>query len=405
MRTVVGNPAYATGGDLLARLRGVAKGREVVDVAQLHFVGLDKIEKAYGARWRDHKPRIQEAAESYLRKRIGSSDLLVRGEGGFLIVLGAAAGAEAHAITAQLTHGLNAFFTGSLLDGPAPRVDGAVQSFPAKDLERTLGRGDDEHVQTAADAPARIGAVNLEWKFEPVWDVKREALSHCYVTPFDTGTSARIPGYRFETGAVHPSQLIRVDETALWTAEQALLDFARQGKQGLVGVTIHAQSLASLTSRARLLASIDRLNPELHRFRIIKIAGVSQGFPRLYLNEIVGVLRSRLPNVVLLVAWDEPDIASLLHPGLSGLGFVVPGSGVTSGPVVATPALMARANEARRLAHGARMRFLVEGAITKYLALKFVEAGADNIASSAIWQARATASSIQTWRTDQLVAA
>ena len=208
-----------------------------------------------------------------------------------------------------------------------------------------------------------------------------------------------------ETGAVHADQFLRIDEDSLWISEQTLQDAVRAGKPALVGVTLHVQSLASLVSRARLFATLALLDPELHRFRLVKIAGVPTGFPRIYLNEIIGALRSRLPNIVLLAHWDEPDVASLLHPGLSGIGFMVPGSGVMSGPLTSVPALMYRAGEAIRFAHGARMRFFVEGAVTKFLALKFAQAGADNIASQAIWPARVPAEGVQNWPAERLVAA
>lgn len=96
---------------------------------------------------------------------------------------------------------------------------------------------------------------------------------------------------------------------------------------------------------------------------------------------------------------------SLLHPGLSGIGFMIPGSGVMSGPLTAVPALMYRTGEAIGLAHVARMRFFVEGAVTKFLALKFARAGVDNIASQSIWPARVPADGIQKWPADQLAAA
>ncbi|SUS03383.1 hypothetical protein DF3PB_10135 [uncultured Defluviicoccus sp.] len=401
----VGEPASrAAVDDLRARLRVLAKGRETLDVAQLHFVSLGEIQQAYGARWPEHKSRIQDAAESFLRKRVGASDMLVRGEGGFLLVLGVAAGPEAHAITAQLTHGLNAFFTGQG-GTPPPRFTGTAQSFATRDLEGSFGAID---VVAPAPEPAaseRSGSIEPDWKFEPVWDVKREALSHWFVTAFNRANGVRIPGYQFENGAAYSSHFVKIDEAGLWVAEQALQDLLTAGKQTLIGSVVHAQSLTNVATRARILATIDRLNPEFHRYRIVKIAGVTQGFPRLYLKELVGVLRSRQLHVVMTAFWDEPDIATMMQPGLTAVGLVTPASGVMSGPVIAIPALMARINEATKIAHDARARFFVEGAVTKYLALKFASAGVDNIASEHIWPTRATADGMLRWPANRLAAA
>jgi hypothetical protein len=395
----VGEPASIADESLYSRLRNIAASKETVDVAQLHFVGLDKVRQAYGARWPEHQMRIHDAAESYLQKRIGQSDVLIRGEGGFLVVLGTVMGPESHAVAAQLAHGLNTFFTGEGEGGPRLRFGGTADRIPAKDLTR--GRGERSASGNAMNPAA---AIDLEWKFEPAWDVRREALSYWYATPFRADTGARVAGYQFETGAVHADHFLRIDEESLWVSEQALEDAARSGRQTLVGVTLHVQSLASLASRARIFATLERLEPSLRRFRLIKIAGVPKGFPRMYLNEIIGALRARISNIVLLAHWDEPDLSSLLHPGLSGIGFVIPGSGVMQGPITSVPALMHRSAEAIRLAHSARLRFFVEGAVTKFLAMKFAKAGVDNIASHGIWPARVPPEGLQTWPAQRLAA-
>lgn len=392
-------------GDLVSNLRLMAQGRETIDVAQLHFVGLNDIQQAYGQRWPEQKTKIQDAAEAFLRRRIDNADLLIRGEDGFLVVLGGAAGPEAHAIAAQLTHGLNTFFIGEDGQATAPRFGGVVQPMPVKDLETSFGDLDVVASARAASPAEDFGLPELEWRFEPVWDVRRELLSYWYVTPFLKASGARLPGYQFENVATHPSQFLKVDEAAMWVAEQALQELLAAERQTLVGSTVHIGTLANLSARARFLATVDRLDPELNRFRILKIAGVTPGFPRMYLKEIVGALRSRLSNVVISASWDEPDVAGLLQSGPIGAGFVVPTSAVASGPLVAVPALMGRIADAVKSAHSGRARCFVEGGVTKFLALKLAAAGVDNIASQRIWPARPMAEGMLKWPADRLAAA
>lgn len=402
----VGEPASKTSiTDLAARLRNAVHGRDTIDVAQFQFVGLSEIQQAYGDRWPEQKARIQDAAEGFLRKRVGDADILIRVEGGFVVVLAAATGPEAHAVAAQLSHGLNAFFVGSGQPTPAPKFGGVVKSMPVQDLEASFG--DLQAIRPAGEAASAetFGLPGLDWRFEPMWDVRREALSYWYVVPYLKSTGARLPGYQFENVAVHPNQFVKIDEASLWIAEQALQELLAAEKQTLVGATVHIGTLANLTSRARFLATIDRLDSNLHRYRILKIAGVAPGFPRLYLKEIVALMRARLPNIVIGAAWDEPDLAGLLQPGSIAVGFSVPASAVSSSPAIATPALMTRVNEGVRCAHAGRARFFVDGAVTKYLALKFAAAGVDNMASSRIWPARPMADGILKWPADRLAAA
>ena len=98
----------------------------------------------------------------------------------------------------------------------------------------------------------------------------------------------------------------------------------------------------------------------------------------MYLNEIVGVLGARLANVVGQgAAWDEPDVAGLVHSGPLAVGFAVPTlPALHRGRSSQFRALMAKINEAVRQAHAGRARVFVEGAVAKYVALKFAAAGA-----------------------------
>lgn len=391
--------------ELLARLRSAAQGRSTIDVAQFQFIGLNDIQQAYGERWPEQKARIQDAAEGFLRRRVSDCDILVRGDAGFVVVLGSTAGPEAHAVAAQLTHGLNAFFLGAGQPSPAPQFGGVARTMAVKDIETSFGDLSVVTPSRETGAAEMFGLPELEWRFEPMWDVKREVLSYWYVTPYVKATGARLPGYQFENVAVHPNQFIKIDEAGLWIAEQALQELLAAERQTLVGATVHIGTLANLTSRARFLATLDRLDPELHRYRILRVAGVAPGFPRLYLNEIVGVLRSRLPNIIIGAAWDEPDLGGLLQPGTIAVGISVPASAVSSGPAVAIPALMTKIGEGVRTAHNGRARFFVDGAVTKYLALKFAAAGVDNIASQRIWPARPMADGVLRWPAQGLAAA
>jgi hypothetical protein len=119
----------------------------------------------------------------------------------------------------------------------------------------------------------------------------------------------------------------------------------------------------------------------------------------------MSALKSRLPNIMIGAAWDEPDIAGLVQSGPIAIGLSVPPSAVTSGPIVAVPALTARIAEAVKEAHAGRVRLYVEGAVAKYLALKFARVGVDNIASHMIWPARPMAEGIVKWPASRLIAA
>ena len=390
--------------NLADRIRQLAHGRDSLDVAQFQFVGLEDIRQAYGERWPAQKARIHEVAETFLRSRLSASDLLVGANGGFVLVFGAESGAEAEVTAGQLSHGLNEFFLGVASDGPAPRFDVAHHPVPTRELANVLG----DVSFVSADArpdPARPTQISaLEWRFQPVWDVKRETLSNWYVAPYIRETKKRLPGYQFETGSVCGDQFAAIDESCLWLSEQAIEELVAQGKQALIGVSIHARTLTNVAARSRILSVLDHLDRELFRYRVVKIAGVAPGFPRLYLNEFVRLLKGRTGNVVIGAAWDEPDMAGLLQTGAVAVGVTLPVSIVGLAPSVSEQTVLAKLAPDVRRAHAAKVRFFVEGDIASPIARKLSAIGVDNISSPRIWPTTGTPDAMLKWPASGLAA-
>ncbi|MDP3739433.1 MAG: hypothetical protein Q8R02_18740 [Hyphomonadaceae bacterium] len=375
-------------GDLAAKLRAMVQGRDPVDIAQFEFIGLEEIAAAYGERWPANKARIHGIAEDFLQRRMDSGDVLIKAASGFVMVFGSRMGAEAQAAAGSLTHGLNEFFLGQIAEIPTPRFGVTTHVVGVKELTESLG---DAAFAAPAPAPAEpvevTGLSHLDWRFQPVWDVKRETLSSWYVTPYLKTTASRVPGYLFESVAPGAVQFAAIDEASLSVSEQALQHLRQQNKQALVGVSLHASSLTNLSTRQRLLSAIDRLDRQFFRYRLLKIAGVAPGFPRLYLNEIVSALRTRIPNIVIGAAWDEPDMAGLLSSGAVAVGVALPTTITGSKAIVPTPVFLRKLAADLQTAHAARVRFFVEGLIERELTSRIALSGVDNICSPRIWPA------------------
>lgn len=393
----------STAGETLAdRVRGIARGRSTLDVAKFNFIGLDEVREAYGARWEAQAAKVQDAAETYLRRRLGSSDLLVRAEGGFIAVFGAVSGNEAETATLSLLHGVNEFFLGDANQLPVPRMHAVAQSLPTSGLAEAFGD------LAIAEPPApglTFGLGDLEWRFQPVWDVKREVLSSWYVAPYIKYTGARMPGYLFEAGSPRAQQFWSVDEASLWVSEQALKTLDDRGKKALVGVSLHILSLTNLTVRAKLFGCIERLDHTLLKYRLFKIAAVPPGFPRMYLNEIVAGLKARLPIVVVGAAWDERDVAGLLHSGADAVGLALTLAVTNPKSPVSPSVVLGRVAEAVRLAHHAKRRLFVEGPLDRDWVIRLRDIGVDNITSPRVWSPFSEPDGMLRWSADHLTEA
>lgn len=393
--------------DLATRLRAMAQGRDEVDVAQFEFIGLNDIRAAYGERWDGERARIQDVAEDFLRRRIHAEDVLIRGKDGFLVVFGGSAAVEAQGSAHQLAHGLNDFFLGETHGGspgrPQLRFGVTSASMPVKDLAAQLA--DVSVIEPkGAEEMAALKPGDIEWRYQPVWDAKREILSNWYVAPCLKASGVRLPGYHFEASRPPASQLAAIDEASLKVAEQALHQLMAQGKQALVGVALHVGSLTNLTSRARLMAAMDRLDRSLMRYRVIKVAGIPPGFPRMYLNEIVGLLRARVHNVILGVAHDETDVPGLIASGPSGISVSLPDWVIGPKSTLPLDQLLKRLNDAKTAAHTAHMRFLVEGALEPSLLARLRLLGVDNLASTRVWPSCGEPDGMLRWQAGRLAA-
>jgi hypothetical protein len=387
---------------LAAKLRVMAAGRDALDVARLQFVDLEEIRGAYGDRWPSQKARIHDIAESYLQKRIGADDILIAAGGGFLIIYGSAESAATDAATGAITHGLNEFFLGEVGETPAPQFGATKVAMPVKELAESLGEVD------FIKGPPPIQAPNLptvDWRYQPVWDVRRETLASWYLTPYSRHDSVRLPGYHFESVVISPAQYCLIDEASLQVSEQTLKELIPLGRQVMIGASIHVSTMVNLGTRAKILSAIDKLDAGFFRYRVLKIAGVTPGFPRLYLNEIVSLLRARMNNVVISGAWDEGDIPGLLEAGPVAVGVTLPRSVVGPSPTVPIDNLIRKIAQDAQAVHNARMRFFVDGQIERSLAIRLVTAGADNIASPRIWPAGGAPTGMLKWPSSQLAAA
>jgi len=387
------------------RLRAMAQGSATIDIAQFQFVGLNEVELAYGDRWPEQKVRVFDIAHEYLAKRLGPADVLLKGGGGFIIVSGSASGQEAQVMAASLAHGLSDHFLGEIREAPSPRVGVQSLSVDVQGLLGALGAVPFVAADTGTTDQQSSMLSGMDWRFQPVWDVRREALGSYYLVPFLRDTQSRIPGYQFESTLGPPKSFVEIDEASLWVAEQALQDLFEKEGRALVGVAVHSSSLTNLAARAKLFKAMERFDKRLLRYKTIKIASVVPGFPRMYLNEIVSSLKQRIPNIVISAAWDEPDLAGLLESDPIAIGFALPASVLGAHSLVEASQLLSRVRNAASVAHAARKLFFVEGAITRELAMRFSAMGVDNISSPRIWPTCSAPESVVKWSADRLMTA
>jgi hypothetical protein len=386
---------------LAERIRRLSDGRQRLDVAQFHFIGLNDIRDRYGAGWPAKRERVNLVARHFIAKRIAPEDLLIPGADGFLLIFGHRAGLIADAAAQRIAKALNDFFLGEGSADPDVRFEARRRTMSVEEITDAFGRMMVDALRAATRPPARPSLGDeprpsaddsLRIGFQPVWDVRREAMTTYFVAPIDPRTGSRLPGYQFDAA---PRSYVDLDERMLAASEAALLSLRDKGRKALAGVSVHISTLASEATLARVIGVMSGFDATLARYRVLRIAGVEPGFPRIYLEDIMRKLKTWAPNIALSLHWSEPDLKSVLALGPAIVGFSVPPS------VVAQTALRsdlyARLASAVETAHASHTPLFVDAAVGPEAAMRLAASGVDNISSPLLWPVRAEIGAAESW--------
>lgn len=376
------------GPNLAERIRRLANGRNTLDVAQFQFIGLDAIRTGYADRWTEKRDRVFNIAKQFITKRIAPEDVLISSTEGFLLIFGAFSGFLADAAAHRISRELNAFFLGTP-DMSDVQLEAKHQSMSVDDFATAFG----EMIAEAHNlAPPPVTA-EIPMGFTPVWDAHRGALSTFFISPLDA------------TGAPMDWNLAShrhtdMDEMKLRASEEAMKTLFATGRKALVGVAVHVSSLNNQQSLARIMSVISTFNPQLARYRVIRVSCVEPGYPRIYLQDILRHLKPRIPHVAIGLHWSEPDVATVLKLQPAALGFTLPPGALS--PHGNKSEAFSRIRAAIELAHHHNISVGIEGDLHLEHARRLAEDGANHLCSPRIWPTRPALPAAEIWPVSRL---
>lgn len=367
------------------RIRRLASERATLDVAQFQFIGLTDIRARYGEGWPAKRDQVQAIARLFIARRINTEDVMIPGADGFLVVFGRRTGLLADAAAQRIAKALNDFFIGSHPDDIGFRFHARRRTMSIEDI--TAAFAELTAVESMAGAydispqPPRE-PTETRIAFQPAWDARREALTTAVVRPIDTHTDRPAAGYHFDARPDTPRYYADIDEHQLRASEDAIRTLFASGRRTLLTTSLHLSSLQNAAALTRLLAAMGGFDRKAARYRVIRVAGIEPGFPRIYLEDICRVLRTRVPNIVFGLDWREPDLASALRLQPAGAGFLLPSDGGVSS---LRPETLARIRGAAETCRQHRLPFFVDGDFGPDTAQRLVADGVDILASPRLW--------------------
>lgn len=379
--------------NLAERIRRLANGRTTIDVAQFQFIGINEIRQRYGVRWDETRERVQSVSRHFISRRIAPEDVLISGADGFLVVFGSRTGVLAEATAHRISQELNTFFVGAPDIGNDFRIEAAHRSMSVDDFAEAFGELIAESRHSHAVRP-RSAPGQIPMGFTPVWDARRGALTTFFITPLDAET-----GYPLDWDHTHYRHT-EMDEMKLKASEETLRELFSRGKRALVGVALHVSSLNSQASLSRLFTTMATFDKQLARYRVVRITGVEPGFPRIYLEDIMRNIRSRIPNIAIGLNWTEPDVPSVLKLQPSAVGFTLPPGALAS--QASRTDIFARIHAAVEPAKHLAIPIGVEGDILPDQAQRFAADGVQHMASWRIWPIRPDLPAAELWPASRL---
>ena len=301
--------------NLAERIRRLASGRNTLDVAQFQFIGLGEIRRTYAERWSEKRERVGRVARHFISRRIAAEDVLISGADGFLLVFGGVTGFLAEAAAKQISRELNAFFLGDPELGGV-QIEAQHNEMSLEDFTKAFG----EAVAAAREQDQRPerALADLPMGYVPVWDAKRGALATYFITPLDPATREPLGWDQ------HSHRHADMDELKLNQSELAMRALFSGEGRALMGVAVHASTLNTPQSFARVARSMGRFDKRMARYRILRISGVDPGYPRIYLEDMLRALRPLADRVAVGLSWMEADIASVVKLQPAAIGFTVP---------------------------------------------------------------------------------
>lgn len=98
--------------EIQERLRNALTGRSTVEMGQFQWVNLDMVRKEAGEDWDRLRRKIYNVSAQFIERRLDEGDVLLRAQGGFMLIFGEREGEEASEKVEEISLALNVFFLG-----------------------------------------------------------------------------------------------------------------------------------------------------------------------------------------------------------------------------------------------------------------------------------------------------
>lgn len=324
--------------ELRQKLKTALAGRQSVDMGQFRFLNLERVRARAGDEWARLREKVYETSTQFIERRIGPDDVMIRVQGGFLIIFRAADIEAAHEMVGEIAGELNSFFLGEP-GVEEVRADAEARNVPTYELLEIVARSqphdlsvpiattpesepalpadletpwtsvpvverDDDGKTRWVEAPkpesrdqpslvvdkaASQAAPRPNWDdivFQPVWDSRKSLISHHVCVARKIVDGFAYYGRDTLSGTADREQHRELDRAIALAAQRGFQRARSFGHGSMIIVPAHYESLSSVSRRMEYFKALQPIPEPARRFFLLRIDGVPDGVPIAQLQEV-----------------------------------------------------------------------------------------------------------------------
>lgn len=365
---------------------------------RINVIGLQKIKERFGAGWERIAARADRMARNIIERHLARGDIYTIVNGLAYVMVFARltsdqAKVKCRAIADEIAMALLGEKGGDLLEvkTAVTRVDGTLhfETISLTDqLCASLEHAQDlEFVELPPPAPRTAPPprgtdpfANLRILYRPIWDRLHNVVS-AYLCSAQvlSGDGATVLGDAEALIEDDVEERARLDERLCRRALHDLAAMKREGRQLLLALPVHFETLSAVGRRRDYLALLGGDLPEgAGKYLMMEVAGVPAGAPQSRLVEITAALRRRCRGFMLSLPLDMADLANVRGCGAAAIGSDI--ARISASEAV----LMQHMNRFARAAEKAGIPSYLHGAKSLSLVVTALGAGFNYIDGSAV---------------------
>jgi hypothetical protein len=295
--------------DKLRRIKAMASGDGLIDVACFQFINIDSIKNAIGQSWPEMRAKIFSTGETFLEHRLSQDDIIIQSSDGFLVVFKNLSHSEAEDAAKDLSVGMLAFFLGDEYLKKI-KLSYTYKSVLADKIEQLAHapkvKNQKAHDNKASVPPAYVAHEFPEAKLDdialfyyPIWHSVSNQITCYTLLPQRTVNGVQYTGIDALPEETSREFRKNLDFNALVKIQEDLAALISLNKKSVVSVTVSYSIFKDREALTRYTKQLRELPPTYSKYILITVDEIPKGTPEFLLIQNLKILKNFCGRVLI----------------------------------------------------------------------------------------------------------